>query len=38
LPGQIRQYEQDGFSGHVGKPINVGALFAAISSALHVTN
>ncbi|MFN7263922.1 MAG: response regulator, partial [Phenylobacterium sp.] len=37
LPGQIRQYEQDGFTGHVGKPINVGALFAAISSALHVT-
>lgn len=36
LPGQIRQYEQDGFSGHVGKPINVGALFDAISSALHV--
>jgi len=37
LPGQIRQYEQDGFSGHVGKPINVGVLFAAISNALHVT-
>ncbi len=37
LPGQIRQYEQDDFSGHVGKPINVGVLFAAISNALHVT-
>ena len=37
LPGQIRQYEEDGFSGHVGKPINVGALFSAISSALSET-
>jgi CheY-like chemotaxis protein len=35
LPGQVQQYAEQGFSGHVGKPINVGALFAAISGALE---
>ena len=38
LPGQVQQYAEQGFSGHVGKPINVEALFAAISGALEAAD
>jgi two-component system sensor histidine kinase/response regulator len=34
LPGQIRQYEEDGFTAHVGKPINPKHLMSAIIACL----